>query len=281
RERNLEYQFGEAVPAVVRGSKADRQNWYRENAPYLYWNGANVGNEYDGKVYYRLNGKFEVDEDARALRIANNDPALLRRAIEDLRKNTDPESAQRAQRLLTRYTGEQHESASAWRSWLEDNEDQLFASDWNGYRFQPARGPGDADAESPARFAATAQALDKLSTLKRPAVDVALSVVADGEVARARLDFELEPGFWIYAPGSGAQFEFGVRAPAGFGYQVATDPLVPQVGEQGRLYGAFRIEVPLEGSGDVATLLVDFQACDEKLCHLPVTNARLVAKVES
>ena len=38
--------------------------------------------------------------------------------------------------------------------------------------------------------------------------------------------------------------------------------------------------MPLEGAGDVATLLIDYQACDETLCHFPVTDARLMSRVE-
>ena len=56
-----------------------------------------------------------------------------------------------------------------------------------------------------------------------------MSTTTDGETTLAVLDFKLEPGFWIYAPGSDAEFKFGVRAPSGFGYQVAGDPVLPKV----------------------------------------------------
>ena len=227
---------------------------------------------------FRLDGKYRIDEDARALGIANNDPSLLERAVADLREGVAPE---RAGRLLARYGGAGHDSADDWQSWLDENAGSLYASDWAGYRFKMARGPGEPDAFSSSRFAADGDELDDLSVTVSPAVEVTMSTTGEGDVARAVLDFKLEPGFWIYAPGSDAQFKFGVRAPSGFAYQVAGDPVLPKVDPEGRIHGDFRVEVPLEGSGDVATLLIDYQACDETLCHYPVTDARLMSRVET
>lgn len=278
QERVIERTFGETVPPEAYGAKEERRAWYEENEPWLYWDGARVGSQYAGKAYFRLEGQYRIDEDARALGIANNDTGLLERAVADLREGVEPE---RAGRLLARYTGVSHDSADGWQGWLDENGSSLFASDWGGYRFQPAGGPGQPDVLSSSRFAVDGGELENLSVTVSPAVEVTMSTTTDGDVARAVLDFKLEPGFWIYAPSSDAEFKFGVRAPAGFAYQVAGDPLLPRVDPEGRIHGDFRIEVPLEGSGDVATLLVDYQACDETLCHFPVTDARLMSNVES
>ena len=278
QERVLERTFGETVPAEARGAREERRAWYEENEPYLYWDGGRIGSEYAGKAYFRLEGKYRIDEDARALGIANNDPALLERAALDLREGVEPE---RARRLLARYGGAEHESADAWQGWLDGNEGSLFASDWGGYRFRPAGGPGGPDVRGSSRFAVDGDELENLSVTVSPAVEVTMSTTADGDGARAVLDFRLEPGFWIYAPDSDAEFEFGVRAPSGFAWQVAGDPVLPKVDPEGRIHGDFRIEVPLEGAGDVATLLIDYQACDEMLCHFPVTDARLMSRIET
>lgn len=278
QERVLERTFGEEVPAAARGDREERQAWYAENEPYLYWDGARIGSEYGGKAYFRLEGQYRIDEDARALEIANNDPALLERAVADLREGVETE---RAGRLLARYGRAGQDSADDWQGWLDENGDSLFASDWGGYRFRPAGGPGEPDVRGSSRFAVAGAELEDLSVTVSPAVEVTMSTIADDDGTRAVLDFRLEPGFWIYAPGSDAEFEFGVRAPAGFGLQVAGDPVLPKVDGQGRMHGDFRVEVPLEGNGDVATLLVDYQACDETLCHFPVTDARLMSKVET
>ena len=278
QDRVIERTFGETVPPEASGSREERQAWYEENEPYLYWDGARIGSEYDGKAYFRLDGKYRIDEDARALGIANNDPSLLERAVADLREGLAPE---RAHRLLARYGGAGHDSADDWQSWLDQNEGSLFASDWAGYRFRAAQGPGGSDLLSASRFAVNGDELDDLSATVSPAVEVTMSTTTDGETTLAVLDFKLEPGFWIYAPGSDAEFKFGVRAPSGFAYQVAGHPVLPKVDPEGRIHGDFRIEVPLEGEGDVATILIDYQACDETLCHYPVTDARLMSRVET
>ncbi len=278
QERVLERSFGETVPPEASGSREERQAWYEENEPYLHWDGGRIGSEYDGKAYFRLEGKYRIDEDARALGIANNEPALLERAVADLREGVEPE---RAERLLARYAGVSHDSADDWQGWLDENGASLFASDWAGYRFRAAQGPGGSDLLSSSRFAADGDELDDLSVTVSPAVEVTMSTTTDGETTLAVLDFKLEPGFWIYAPGSDAEFKFGVRAPSGFAYQVASDPVLPEADGEGRIHGDFRVEVPLEGAGDVATVLVDYQACDETLCHYPVTDARLMSKVET
>ena len=278
QDRSLAFSFGDAVPEAARGDREERQAWYAENEPYLYWDGARIGSEYGGKAYFRLDGRYRIDEDARALGIANNDPALLERAVADLREGVEPE---RAQRLLTRYTGLSHDSADEWQGWLDETGDALFASDWGGYRFRQAGGAGEPDVRGSSRFAVDGGELEDLSVTVSPAVEVTMSTTTDGDATLAVLDFRLEPGFWIYAPGSDAEFKFGVRAPAGFGLQVADDPVLPKVDGQGRMHGDFRVEVPLEGHGNVATLLVDYQACDETLCHFPVTDARLMSKVET
>jgi hypothetical protein len=213
QDRVLERTFGETVPPEASGSREERQAWYEENEPYLYWDGGRIGSEYDGKAYFRLEGQFQVDEDARALGIANNDPALLERAVADLREGVEPE---RAGRLLARYGGGGHDSADGWQSWLDQNEGSLFASDWAGYRFRAAQGPGGSDLLSSSRFAVNGDELDDLSVTVSPAVEVTMSTTTDGESTLAVLDFKLEPGFWIYAPGSDAEFKFGVRAPSGF-----------------------------------------------------------------
>ena len=278
QERVLERTFGQTVPSEARGPREERRAWYVENEPWLYWDGAHVGREYAGKAHFRLQGKYRIDEDARALGIANNDPALLKRAVADLDEGVEPE---RAQRLLSRYTGLSHDSADDWQGWLDENAASLFASDWSGYRFRVPHGPGEADVLGASRFAVHGDELEDLSVTVSPAVEVTMSTTTDGETTVAVLDFRLEPGFWIYAPASDAQFKLGVRAPSGFDYQMTGYPVLPETDGQGRIHGDFRVEVPLVGEGDVATLLIDYQACDETLCHYPVTDARLMSRVET
>ena len=75
---------------------------------------------------------FEVDEDAKSLGIANNDPRLLEKCVELLSNSSE---APKALRLLQRYTGLSLTDATAWQDWLRQNRDKLYFSDSYDYRF--------------------------------------------------------------------------------------------------------------------------------------------------
>jgi hypothetical protein len=75
---------------------------------------------------------FEIDQDAKSLGIANNDPKLLEKSVELLR---NPSEVSKAQRLLERYTGLSLTGADAWEKWLSENRSKLYFSDSYDYRF--------------------------------------------------------------------------------------------------------------------------------------------------
>jgi hypothetical protein len=75
---------------------------------------------------------FEVDEDAKSLGIANNDPRLLEKSVELL---SNPTEVPKALRLLQRYTGLSLSDAVAWQDWLKQNRSKLYFSDSYDYRF--------------------------------------------------------------------------------------------------------------------------------------------------
>jgi hypothetical protein len=78
--------------------------------------------------------RIVIDEDAKSLGIANNDPAILDRSIGMLEKNDRPELARR---ILERYTDQKHGAdAAAWRRWLEANRKGLYFTDTGGFRFR-------------------------------------------------------------------------------------------------------------------------------------------------
>ena len=83
-------------------------------------------------IYAESGYYFEVDEDAKALGIANNDPAILARSIELLEAG---EQQQLAQRVLQRYTTMNYSTAQEWRSWFDSNHDKLFFTEVGGYKF--------------------------------------------------------------------------------------------------------------------------------------------------
>lgn len=91
--------------------------WLRERMPFM-----------------RAEGWYElvVDEELRAFGVANDDLALLERAVAALATEED---AALARVLLERYTDEAFETADAWSSWLEHNAGRLFFSETAGYKW--------------------------------------------------------------------------------------------------------------------------------------------------
>jgi hypothetical protein len=75
---------------------------------------------------------YTVDEDAKSIGIPNNEVRFLSKCIEFLRQ---PAEAERARRLLERYTGLSFASSKAWQQWFESNRDKLYFSDYYDYRF--------------------------------------------------------------------------------------------------------------------------------------------------
>ena len=76
-------------------------------------------------------GQVDVDPDAQALGIANNDPAILDAAIERLGGPDDELAA----RILARYTNESFDSADEWRAWVDTSRDRLYFTETGGYKF--------------------------------------------------------------------------------------------------------------------------------------------------
>jgi len=79
--------------------------------------------------YLRFDGVFRIDEDAKALGIANRDVALLDRCIAML--GTD--DAARAERILARYVPDRQGTPAEWKRWLEENRERLYFTDTGGY----------------------------------------------------------------------------------------------------------------------------------------------------
>ncbi len=97
---------------------------------------------------------FAVDEEVKVLELSNRKVELLDRCVALLFQG---EQAERALRILTRYTNERFTDARRWNSWLKANRDLLFFSDFGGFKFMVARealieplhrgGPGHAAVE--------------------------------------------------------------------------------------------------------------------------------------
>ena len=103
-------RFGEDVEAY--------QRYYDENYNYFY-GGFEVDN-------------LEIDEDAKAWGIANNDTKLLDKAITCLEKGDE---VARAKRILERYTLCDFDTPSEWRKWFNSNKKKLFFTESGGWFF--------------------------------------------------------------------------------------------------------------------------------------------------
>ncbi len=87
-------------------------------------------------------GRFAIDPDAKALGVANRDPALLERCVAMLEKGEKGEKADLALRLLERYVKEppDRHDAKGWREWLTMMQGRLYFTDTGGYVWRV--GPG-------------------------------------------------------------------------------------------------------------------------------------------
>jgi len=78
--------------------------------------------------------EIRIDKDAKAVGIANNDVAMLQHCINHF-ESTNQIKADRAKRLLERYTNESFATTGQWQRWLDTNRDRLFFSDIGGFKW--------------------------------------------------------------------------------------------------------------------------------------------------
>lgn len=74
--------------------------------------------------------EIKVDEDVKSLGVANTNIAVLDKAITMLEDNAD---ADKAYRILMRYTLEDFKTAKEWRTWFNTYRDKLFFTEVGGY----------------------------------------------------------------------------------------------------------------------------------------------------
>ena len=111
--QELKDKFGEDWAAY--------ENFYKENMDYFY-------PDTRPKQYY----KSLVDEDAKALGIANNDIKLISTAVNMMKKG---DRVEMAQGILARYTNESFKTANEWNAWFKKNKKKLYFSEGDGYKW--------------------------------------------------------------------------------------------------------------------------------------------------
>ena len=242
----LHREFGKEIPAEARQPRDARRAWFLSIRPYLY---------HEGDVW---TGRFVIDEDAKALGIPNYDARLLDRCVADLEHGT---GADRAKRLLERYTDEHFAQPAEWRRWLDENGKQLYLSDTAGYKFRLASAVGTRAAAAPRRDDAARAVGFELMAWGR-----------DGKISGS-LKVKIAPEYHIYAPNTKqtGMTVFAMRLPKDSPFAFETNPVVPTPAG-GNISGHFTLPLKLKGTGKRLTVLVDYQACTEQFCLQPVTD---------
>jgi hypothetical protein len=249
RAEMLRYRFGDAPAGLTLGRSA-RQQWFDAMRPYL-WQPDPAG-------------PFAVDVDAQALGVANDDPNLLRRCVEDMEAGRH---VTRATALLERYTRLRHADASGWRAWLDGHGDDLFFSDVGGYRFRSRRG----DARPHAKGSGPRTSAD--------VVDVRLDAWSRAGDTHGRLALRIEPGWHVYAPNAREPAVTKLRVEPASGASFVEPPTLPPPA-RGHASGHFTIPLRPEVAGDELTLALSYQACTETYCLPPVSGESVTARVK-
>jgi hypothetical protein len=130
--KHFRTKFSPNIIEATGGDSAKLKAYLKENEGWLVWEEF----EEPGKGTAsrpEKNTRIAIDEDAKALGLANRDPALLVRCVEMLEKGDRSEVARR---ILERYTDQKHGGdAAAWRKWLDANRSRLYFTDTGGFRF--------------------------------------------------------------------------------------------------------------------------------------------------
>lgn len=241
--------------------------YYDENKDYFY-----------GGV-----GSYEmtVDEDCKAWGIANNNIALIDKAINCLENGEDIE---RAKRILDRYTLCTFTEPQEWRAWYKKYHKKMFFTESGGWLFMingPATLPGNdysakrAQKDAEILAADEAQATLDVPTPEAPVATAAKVIDFEGGKA-AELSFAILSGFHVYrtvAP-SDPYVAITVESSKLKGIEVS-EPIFPVARESGTagttVYDSdFKIIVPVDATVDgPVTFTVGWQSCDSKSCIAP------------
>lgn len=228
-QRFLQGLFAMPVPAAAFGERAERLAWFDANAAFL---------RNDGAGWY-------LDEDAQALGLAIDDPALLEACL----ANPD----ERAGRVWQRYTGRTAEDLQRERAWLSHHRKHLYFTDWGGYRWVSLLEP--AQPIPPAARPVPAEAIATVGAARY------------GDVIKGMILLEIPPGFHAYAPGS--EEGLPLRLDAGEGFELLGGLHVEA--RDGHVSGHAALLFEARGAGDQLSLSLCLQLCDSLTCLMPQT----------
>jgi hypothetical protein len=232
---------------------------------------------------------YAVDEDVKALGLANRNVALLEKCVALLERG---EQTERAARILKRYTNEKLTDPKDWRSWLRQNRSRLFFTDTGGFKFLVA--PEALIAELRRR----GPSLDASTAAQEP--DAQRPVVATAELSPATchagasadliIRAKVAPGWHIYSAesnGPGIPTTLRLKLPGGVEAEGEWSYPTPIAGSDHQMVyeGTLEFQRKLRIKTDAAVGLISvtcelgYQACDPFLCRAP-TKVELVAAAE-
>lgn len=259
REPELYNVFGDDSEEYVR--------YYKKNMPYFRAEG-------DGLV---------IDEDARSLKIANNDIRLLDKAVELLSGNENEAAIGR--RILERYTLCRFQTPAEWKAWLNANRGRMFFTEAGGWRWlvntQDPNVPGN-DYTVLEEVVFNDKAPSKPAGVTDEQNPVALKAVVVNNPDRTKdieLTMTVHPDYHTYAiVADGEAFiptEVTVEVPEGWQkvgkLRLPSPSPSPTATTWYTGTCAFRQRVKGTGAG-TAKVTIRYQVCDASICMRPETK---------
>jgi hypothetical protein len=241
--------------------------FYDENRNYFYSYGS----------YH-----FEIDEDVKSLGIPNNDLRLLDVAINLWETGKD---AEKARRILTRYTLVDFATPDEWRAWYEANKARLFFTESGGWLFLVnSREPGVNDYHAK-------EARQKIAAIRpgetddQQPVKVAANLIAKENGSKELVvKIKIHPGYHLYSnvapedPYIPTTLAFELPTGHALAGDLQLPPFHPFTSNGTTIYEdeiVFRQPIRGTGTGKVKCT-VKYQCCDDHICFSPAAEELLV-----
>lgn len=228
-----------------------------------------------------------VDEDVKSLGIPYYDKRLLDVSISMLEKGKDVE---KAKRILDRYTMANFNTPAEWRKWYETNKNRMFFTETGGYYFMIDTYDKNIEGNDYKRKQQreTVGDIEPAKTDHNNPVSIATAIIDKGNnVKEIVIKFRIHPGYHLYAFVSDSDpyvnTDIQIEIPEGYTKKEGIKmPSFQYFNESGTtIYTddiTFIQEIMGSGSGE-AVCLVSYQCCDTQICFPPVSDKKLVVKI--
>lgn len=248
-------QFGTDTKAYLK--------YYDDNLPYFYSEDASY--------------VIVLDEDVKSLGIPNTDIRLLDRCISMLEKGED---VAKAKRILDRYTLLDFQTAAEWRAWYTKNKDKIFFTQAGGWYFMVDSPDKNEPANNYKNKSEKTANLDEIKPSKTDhnnPVRIAAGVVAakDGK-QEIVIKVKIHPGYHIYAyvADNDPYINTAIEVNTSIGVTKEGQLVKPSFkyfNDRGTtIYEDEVVFKQLVSGSGVASITIQYQCCDSKICFPPV-----------